>query len=84
MDAAIVGTWECLDDSVPHEWLCLLTFSANGRFVDGDGDEGRFQTRERTLTLNFDDFSPISFSYNIIEDQLTLLGDDTRMVLTRR
>ncbi|MCL2828942.1 MAG: hypothetical protein FWD99_09455 [Oscillospiraceae bacterium] len=84
LDAAIVGSWECLDTSIPHQWMCLLIFDENGRFVDADGDEGSFQTRGDALTLNFDAFRPITVSYSIRGNQLTLTGDGINVVLTRQ
>ncbi|MCL2843734.1 MAG: META domain-containing protein [Oscillospiraceae bacterium] len=83
-ETAIIGTWECLNDSIPHEWMCGLVFDEDGRFVDSDGDRGSFQIARNSLTLEFDDFEAVTFSYRIRGDQLTLTGDETNVVLTRR
>jgi len=81
-DVAIIGTWRCLDDTVPHQWMCLLTFDENGRFVDNDGDGGYFTISGNSLTLEFDDFHPITITFRIRGDQMTLSGG-LHVVLTR-
>jgi len=83
-EAAIIGTWECQDDTISHEWMCLLVFDEDGRFVDGDGDGGSFQITRNSLTLEFDGFEAITFSYSIREDQLTITGDETNVILIRQ
>ncbi|MCL2827440.1 MAG: hypothetical protein FWD99_01735 [Oscillospiraceae bacterium] len=85
---SIIGTWECYDATVPHEWFCLLIFSEDGRFVDLDGDEGSFIITEDTLDLFFDYFedpsSRMRFTYSIQGNQLTLSVLDTSITLIRR
>ena len=80
----IVGTWECHDTTVPHSWMCLLVFDEDGRFVDKDGDGGTYTIDGNTLTLEFDFFYPISITFNIRGDQLTIEGDGIRVTLTRQ
>lgn len=83
-EVAIVGTWECQDDSISHKWMCLLIFDENGRFTDNDGDGGSFHITNDSLILDFDQFEAITFSYRLRGNRLTITGDDTRVVLTRR
>jgi len=83
-ETAIVGTWECLDENILHEWMCLIVFDEHGRFVDRDGDGGSFQITRSSLTLDFDDFEAVTFSYRIRRNELTLTGDETNVILTRR
>ena len=83
LEASIIGTWLCLDETVPHQWICQLTFDENGRFLDKDGDGGTFTIDGNTLTLEFDDFDPITFSFRFRGDELTLIGMGT-VVLTRQ
>ena len=73
-ESALIGTWKCLDDTMPHVWNCHLTFYANGRFVDGDGDGGFFYISEHALVLDFDDFEPAILSFQIRRDELILDG----------
>ena len=80
----IVGTWECLDDTQPHLWLCFLVFDEDGRFVDKDGDAGDYIIDGNSLTLEFDAFLPFDFNFSISGDQLTITGDGIRVVLTRQ
>ena len=83
-EADIIGRWECHDDSQPHDWFCVLIFDANGRFTDRDGDEGLFSIDGSSLTLEFDDFEPFTFSFRLRGDRLTLTGDGGRVVLDRQ
>jgi len=83
-EQAIVGSWECRDNSQPHIWMCTLTFDADGRFVDGDGDWGSFILSGNTLTFQFDEFGAISVNYRIRGNRLTLTGDGLNIVLHRR
>jgi len=85
IEAALVGRWECLDTSAPHEWVCLLIFDENGRFIDRDGDEGTFIVSGDTLTLQFDEatFGFFTFNFRMRENQLILTEDGLRIVLNR-
>jgi len=80
----IIGRWECQDDSQPHQWMCVLVFDANGRFIDNDGDEGYFDIDGSSLTLDFDDWDPLTVSFRLRGDRLTLTGDDIRVILERQ
>jgi len=81
---AIIGGWECRDNSQPHDYICELVFTNNGRFTDRDGDAGDWRIFDNMLTLDFDDYAPhtysISFSGN---NRFTLRGDDIRVTLDR-
>ena len=83
LEEAIIGSWQCLDDTVPHIWLCFLVFDANGRFVDKDGDAGSFHISGNTLTLDFDTFLPMTYTIRIQGDQLILTGEGANITLTR-
>jgi len=70
--------------------MCTLSFDENGRFVDGDGDWGDFSISGNSLTLAFDDFTPITVNFELrrnplpfIGDRLILTGPDLRIVLDR-
>jgi len=65
----IIGTWECHDTSQPHQWMCSLVFTADGRFTDGDGDDGDFVIDGDTLTFEFDLFHPIIVNFTVTEDE---------------
>jgi len=81
----IIGTWVCLDDSQPHEWVCTLTFEAGGRFIDRDGDAGTFTIDGDTLTLAFDEFDDFEVTFRLRGNRLTLEeGDDLSVMLTRQ
>lgn len=82
----ILGTWQCLDDSQPHQFLCTLILSEGNRFVDRDGDEGDFIIDGNTLTLVFDNamFGPFEFTFRLGANRLTLEADGGRMLLTRQ
>jgi hypothetical protein len=80
----LIGTWVCLDDTIPHEWMCRLTFDENGRFVDNDGDWGSFFIDGNFLTLAFDEFYTITFTFHTHGSQLTLTSPDIHIVLTRQ
>jgi len=83
-ETALVGTWECRDASIPHRWLCNLTFYENGMFTDRDGDSGSFTINGNSLTFNFDDFDPFIVTFNLSRNRLTLTADDLRVVLNRQ
>jgi len=85
-EEAIIGTWECRDATVPHVWLCLLTFDESGRFVDRDGDGGSFSIDGNSLTLQFDEamFGTHTVNFNISGNRLTLTEDGLRIVLNRQ
>ena len=83
-EQAIIGTWICLDDSVPHQWACELTFDENGRFVDRDGDFGSFTIDGDVLVMEFDDFLPTELGFHIDGDELTLTLGRNRVVLVRQ
>jgi len=83
-EEAIIGTWECQDDTIPHSWMCLFTFDENGRFVDKDGDAGDFRIDGDSLTLAFDNFDAITVTFEIRSNRLTLTGDGIHVRLTRQ
>ena len=83
-EEAIVGTWQCQDNSQPHQWMCTLTFDARGRFVDADGDAGDFIIDGDSLTLHFDEFMPVELSFQIRSNRLTLTGEGMRVILERQ
>jgi hypothetical protein len=63
-ETALVGTWECRDDSeYEHDYLCLLTFYDSGRFTDRDGDEGDWRIFGNTLTLDYDEYISHTMSF---------------------
>jgi len=81
---ALVGTWQCLDTSQPHQWMCFLIFNADGSFVDGDGDVGVFIVEGNSLTFAFDDFHPITLYFDVEGDQLRVFADGLNVILTRQ
>jgi len=83
-ETAIIGTWECLDETHVHNWECLLIFDEDGRFEDRDGDGGRFHIEGDSLILAFDDFAPITVNFTIHSNQLTLTEEGFHIVLTRQ
>jgi hypothetical protein len=52
-DSRFVGAWGC---PLPHthNFLCDISFSEDGRFIDGDGDEGDYTVVGNTVKLSFD------------------------------
>ncbi|MCL2841856.1 MAG: hypothetical protein FWE28_00080 [Oscillospiraceae bacterium] len=81
----IIGTWQCLDNTQPHQWMCTLIFEEGGRFVDRDGDEGDFIIDGDTLTLDFDGFGPFEVTFRLRGNRLTIeAGDDLGVMLTRQ
>ena len=82
-EAAIIGDWQCRDTTQPHIWMCTLSFYADGRFVDGDGDWGYFRISGNSLTLDFDDFGSVTVDFELRGNRLTLTGPEMRIVLER-
>ena len=82
-ELALVGRWECRDTTIPHEWMCVLIFYENGRFADRDGDEGFFIIDGDSLTLRFDEFEPITFTFRILGDRLLIAGQYIAVTLER-
>jgi hypothetical protein len=80
---SLVGSWECRDDSSPHEWLCELTFTEDGRFVDWDGDAGSWSTNDGYLMFDWDEFSVLELSYSLTANVLTLENEDMQVRLVR-
>ena len=84
-ERAIVDSWECRDTTQDHFWLCEITFTDDGRFVDRDGDTGNWSIDGNTLTLDYDDFDTWSHSMRFSFGELILSGDDIgRVALHRR
>lgn len=83
-EEAIVGTWVCNDNSQEHIWLCGLTFYANGRFTDLDGDSGRWSIFENHLLFDFDDFDAQSMNFDISGRRLTITDYELRIILDRQ
>jgi len=83
---AIIGTWECRDTSVSHEWICEFTFTNDGRFRDRDGDTGDYRINNNTLTLDFDmdGFGPFDLTMRFSGNTLRLSGDGLNVRLNRR
>jgi hypothetical protein len=68
----ITGAWECHDESVPHDWMCKLLFTPDGRFVDRDGDEGDWELTNGLLTLRWDEYPPYEVLVTITLNTLTI------------
>ena len=83
-EVAIIGEWRCNDDTVPHIFLCEITFFADGRFVDGDGDVGDFVISGNMLHLDYDLFGRTSLNFSIGRNLTLTSGDDLRIVLRRQ
>lgn len=83
-EAALIGRWACQDDTAPHAWMCLFIFEADGRFTDGDGDQGTFFVDGSYLTLVFDRFQPTTVTFMVLGDSLTLQGEEMDVVLVRQ
>jgi hypothetical protein len=85
-ETVLVGTWECRDDSeYEHEFICLLTFNADGRFTDRDGDSGDWHVVDNTLTIDFDEYGSITM---LIEfrgiNRVVITSDGFTTMLHRR
>jgi len=84
-ETAIIGSWECRDDSLPHEYLCGLTFSSNGRFTDRDGDEGDWRISGNTITLDYDYYQPHTLTLNFRgNNRVIITWNDFTTMLHRR
>jgi len=82
---ALVGTWECRDDSQPHMYLCVLTFFSDGRFTDDDGDPGDWRVFGNTLTLDYDEYITYTFSLDFRgNNRVIITGDELTIMLHRR
>ena len=79
----IIGDWQCRDATQTHIWMCTLSFSADGRFIDRDGDQGYFRINGNSLTLDFDDYASVTVNFQLRGDRLTLTGPNLRIVLER-
>jgi hypothetical protein len=71
---SLAGTWVC-ESGCTTNWHCGLFFSANGIFVDNDGDTGTFTISGDSLVLYFDNFDPMPVKI------ISLVGDDLRIQL---
>ncbi|MCL2857719.1 MAG: hypothetical protein FWE19_08410 [Oscillospiraceae bacterium] len=80
-ELSLVGRWECRDATIPHNWVCMLIFDENGRFVDRDGDQGYFTIEGRTLTLEFDEHEIVTGVFRVIGDRLLLVIDGLSVIL---
>jgi hypothetical protein len=84
--SAFVGTWACNDRTCrPHMWICDLVFTADGRFLDGDGDWGNFYLEDGTITFEFDfiGFGSFTLDYTITADRLVMTTFGVRIELDR-
>ena len=76
-ETALVGTWECRDDSeYDHEFFCLFTFNANGRFTDRDGDAGDWRVFGNTLTIDFDEYGQLTMSIEFRGNNRVIITSD--------
>jgi len=81
---SIIGAWECHDESAPHDWMCSLIFSSDGRFVDRDGDFGDWQLVNRLLLFKWDEYPQFEVLVTVTPNTLTIQqGDDLNVRLTR-
>jgi hypothetical protein len=72
-EIALVGTWVCSDSSIIEcGWMCLFVFEEDGRFVDRDGDGGRFSIEDGWLVLRFDEYEEVALTFNLVGDTLIL------------
>jgi len=55
-ETAIIGSWECRDETYDHIYLCRLTFHSDGRFTDRDGDAGDWRISGNNISLVYDDY----------------------------
>jgi hypothetical protein len=84
--SAFVGTWACNDRNCrPHMWICDMLFTADGRFLDGDGDWGNFYVVGNEITFEFDfaGFGEFTLDYTLTADRLVLTAPGARIVLDR-
>jgi len=84
---AIIGSWECRDNSQDHAWYCGFTFTSDGRFTDRDGDVGSYTINGNSLTLDFDFYDRHDYTarFNSSGNRLTISDSDNgRVVLHRR
>ena len=84
-ETAIVGSWECRDDTYDHEYFCFFTFFSDGRFTDGDEDAGDWRIFGNTLTLDYDDYIPYTLSIEFRgNNRLIITTDGFTTMLHRR
>ena len=83
---ALVGSWECRDDSeYPHDFYCQFTFNANGRFTDRDGDPGDWRVFGNTLTIDFDEYGSLTIALEFRgNNRVIITGDGFTTMLHRR
>ncbi|MCL2754288.1 MAG: trypsin-like peptidase domain-containing protein [Oscillospiraceae bacterium] len=74
-NADIIGQWQCFDPPETHGWFCGLTFNANGRFTDRDGDNGTYTIFGNSLTLVFAFGSEFTFGFELGGNTLNLYND---------
>ena len=85
-ETALVGTWECRDDSeYEHDFFCLFTFFSDGRFTDRDGDEGDWRISGNTITLDYDYYQPHTLTLNFRgNNRVIITWNDFTTMLHRR
>ena len=85
-ETAIIGTWECRDDSeFDHEYFCLFTFYSDGRFTDRDGDSGDWRIFGNTLTIDFDDYGSLTMALDFRgNNRVVITSDGFTTMLHRR
>jgi hypothetical protein len=84
LELDLVGSWECRDDSQPHEWMCNFTFNSQGRFIDRDGDLGYWEIVGGDLVLDFDQWETLRFNVSISMNLLTLSDDHGNFMILHR
>lgn len=80
---SIVGTWECTDENMPHEWPCYFVFTEEGRFTDRDGDTGYWEKNDGYLLLRWDNYPPYEMKYTLTPNTLTIESSNTHVRLAR-
>ena len=82
---AIIGHWECQDDTQSHISICTLIFDRDNRFTDGDGDGGIFIISGNMLHFDFDDYARTSVNFSVSRRRLTITqGEDINITLTKQ
>jgi len=76
-ETALIGTWECRDDSeFVHDFFCMFTFNADGRFTDRDGDSGDWRVFGNTLTIDFDEYGSLTMSIEFRGNNRVVITSD--------
>jgi hypothetical protein len=80
----LMGTWFCPDNN--NEWYHNITFNADSRFFDNDGDWGTYNIVSNRITFLWDDedYGSVTVAFELDGDSLKFNNSEIDAALRRQ